>query len=149
MKTLLPKMVHITSLLQGYSSRIHIWIIRSSNLVFSMETSVYYSSYQCFKEMESQYFTCLLVLQIVFNIQLTLPLHRQNNICNYIHHFNGKRDFFIFWIFFVTLNSLIRHHEFYGNTQTRETKQETLYFFIISRKFSSGSKIKPWPFRFP
>lgn len=35
-----------------------------------------------------------------------------------------------FEFFFVTFK-LYSHHESYGNTQTRETKQEILYFFFL------------------
>lgn len=59
----------------------------------------------------------------------------------------GEKNSSYFEFFFVTFK-LYGHREFYGNTQTTETKQETLYFFfIISRKFNSGNTIKSWPFR--
>ena len=130
-----------------YSSRIHIWIIRSSNLVFSMETSVYYSSYQCLKEMESQYFTCLLVLQIAFNIQLTLSLHRQKQYMQLHTPFQWEKGF-------LHILNIFCHFKLYATMSSMETHKQgkpnrkPSIFFIISRKFSSGSKIKPWPVRF-
>lgn len=43
----------------------------------------------------------------------------------------GKVSSSYFEFLFVTFK-LYDHHEFYENTQTRETKQKTLYFFFLS-----------------
>lgn len=79
----------------------------------------------------------ILVLQAIFNIPVTLSLHRQKWYAQPQTQFQssvlnvGKVISSYLKFFFVTFK-LYGHQEFCGNTQTRETKQETFYFFLLS-----------------
>lgn len=124
MKTLLPKMVHITSSVKWYrfifqSLDLLIWcfqwkhqcIILLTNALKRWSPNIYFA----------------FVLQIVFNIQLTLPLHRQKQYMQLHTPLSMGKGISSYLEYFLSLSPSFTMSSM-ENTQTRETTNRKPYF---------------------
>lgn len=89
-------------------------------------------------------------LNIFLNIQQT-SLHRQNSYTTTItipkvNPWHSENDFHIFWIFLSLLYFIAAMNSMETQKQGKPNRKFSI-FFIISRKFTSGSTIKLWQFR--